>query len=154
MLRKRGFSMIRVLLGSAFPVVGLALVAGFAGPDLVTGLGGAPMVVAGSDPVDFAPARFDGGACASTLLYGETHGATDGQPVLRVIAMALGPDGRDIELGVREIPAKGTEPGTVVLLFDQNGRLVGLSRPPELQQAATAHGDCAKAPKPTSQAPI
>jgi hypothetical protein len=145
--------MIRVLLGSALPILGLALAAGFAGPDLVTGLSGAPMVVAGSDRVDFAPARFDGGACASTLLYGETRGGTGEQSGLRVIAMALGPDGRDIELGVREIPASGTKTGTFMLLFDQDGRLVAVSRPPELQQAATAH-NCAKAPKPTSQAPI
>ena len=48
---------------------GLGLVATFAGPDLVTGPSGAPMVVAGSEQAGLTQAYFDGDACPSTLLF-------------------------------------------------------------------------------------
>ncbi len=150
----RGPRMIRVLLGAAFPIVGLALAAAFTGPDLVTGMSGAPMIVSGGDRVDLAPALFDGGACASTLLYGRTPDADEHEGV-RVVAVALQPDGRTIELGTSETPgADGTVRETMLLLFDDTGQLVSVSRPVEMQSAAAPQGDCVKAPKPSSRKPV
>jgi hypothetical protein len=144
--------MIRALLGAAFPIVGLALAAAFAGPDLVTGTSGAPMIVSGGDHVSLASANFNGEACASTLLYGETPDADKDEGV-RVVAVALQPNGRTIELGTSETPgADGTIRETVLLLFDDKGQLVSASRPAEMQ--AAAHGDCVKAPKPSSRKPV
>lgn len=142
--------MIRALLGAAFPIVGLSLVAAFTGPDLITGTGGAPMIVSGGDRVELANARFDGDTCALTLLYGDTpDGNADG---IRVVAMTLRADGEVEELGIRELPGAGVRE-TVLLLFDEDGELVSASEPAALQPAAAAHGDCVKAPKPSGQKP-
>ncbi len=148
--------MIQLLLGVAFPVVGLALAAGYAGTDLVTGPSGPSMIVSGGDRVNLAPARFDeGDVCASKLLYGET--ANGNEPAkIRFVAMSLGADGRDVELGVREVPAPAGSAGeTVLLLFDRSGQFVAMSKPPELQPAAAAAGGgCVKMPKPSEQKPV
>jgi hypothetical protein len=139
--------MIRVLLGSAFPVVGLALVAAFTGPDLVTGLSGAPMIVAGDERLRLSTAGFEGDACASTLLFAEKQNA---RPSLRVVAMALQPDGRDLEIGIRDIQgASGAPTETVVFLFDDKGRLVSISRPVGAAAPAATAQTCPEAPKHT-----
>jgi hypothetical protein len=155
MSRKRDYTMIRVLLGSALPILGLALAVGYTGSDLVIGERGAPMIVAASDNVDLATARFDGGnVCASTLLYGKA-GSSDQPARIRFVAMSLAPDGQDVVLGMREVLAPAGSPSeTVLLLFDRSGQLVSMSKPAELQPAATAHGDCVTAPKPRTQKPV
>lgn len=137
--------MIRVLFGSALPVLGLGLVAAFAGPDLVTGPRGAPMIVADqpSPSNGFARARFDGEACASRAVLGEDPRKAWSRAGVRVVAIALRPDGEEMEMAVKEPDGPVTE--TVALLFDEKGKLVAVSRPHSLQPAAS---DCLKPPAP------
>ena len=140
--------MIRVLLGSVFSLGGLALAAALAGPDLVTGMAGAPMVVNGGGHVSIEAARFDGDACASTLLFGAPPATSDEPARVRVIALALRPDGEVIELGMRDTPGtNGAPTATVAILFDEHGRLVAISKPTALQPAAAAYAPCLTAPE-------
>jgi hypothetical protein len=144
--------MIRALLGSAFPVVGLALATVFTGPDLVTGVSGAPMIVSSEERAILAAAEFEGEACASTLLLGEARRAEQ-RPSIRIVAMALRPDGQDIELGIRDIPGpSGAPTETVVFLFDETGRLISIGKPAATAPPTAAH-PCPEAPKHTD-APV
>jgi hypothetical protein len=146
--------MIRVLLGSVVALGGLGLAAVYAGPDLVTGSNGAPMIVDGGSRASLQAALFDGGACASTLLYGEkpaTGAEADG---IRIVALGLRADGEVVELGIRDTPgANGAPRATVALLFDEDGTLVGISKPEAFSPAATL-GDCPSAPEQVDGAPI
>jgi len=145
--------MIRFVLGSAFAVGGLGLALAFTGPDLVTGISGAPMIVKSEGQVSLDAARFEGDTCASTLLYGESPATGDGPAGMRLVAFGLRADGSLIELGMRDAPAADGAPlATVALLFDEDGKLVAISKPEALAPAA-AHGACASAPTP-SGAPI
>ncbi len=144
--------MIRLLLGSALPIVGLGLVAAFAGPDLVTGLQGTPMIVAGADQPRLEPARFDGEACAAASLFRGAPAAEHERARMRIVAVALGPDGQDFEVAI-ENPGNASE--TITLLFDESGRLAAVSKPRSMEEpAAVPHRDCLGAPKPTAQGPI
>ncbi len=147
--------MIRALFGLAFPVVGLGLVAAFAGPDLVTGTQGAPMVVAGVEHASLKRMRFDGGACPSTLLFDDGERQARLQAGVRVVAYQLRPDGQETVLAIRKLPgAAGTAGETVTLLFDDSGHLAAVDRQPTEPELASATGDCLKSAKPNRQDPI
>lgn len=132
--------MIRLLLGAALSALGLALVAAWPAADLVTGLDGAPMIVADADRPTLEPAYFDGESCPSKLLLAPREEKTQG--AIRVVAIALGPDGRDLELA---ISGPETAEETVLLLFDEHGRLVA-AREPAMLQPHEAHGGCGALP--------
>jgi hypothetical protein len=145
--------MIRVFLGSALSLGGVALATMLAGPDLVTGVNGAPMIVHSEDRVSLEAALFDGDTCASTLLYGENPEA-GGEPAgIRLVALGLRADGDIIELGMRDTPGMDGAPRAVVaVLFDEAGRLVAVSKPEALIPAAA--GACGTSPATTDRSPI
>jgi hypothetical protein len=109
------------------------------------------MVVNGGGHVSLQAAQFEGDACASTLLFGAPPATGDEPARVRVIALALRPDGEVIELGMRDTPGtNGAPTATVAILFDEHGRLVAISKPTALQPATTSHGDC---PTPAESLP-
>jgi hypothetical protein len=143
--------MIRALVGAALPVLGLGLVAAFAGPDLVTGPLGKPLIVDAAGPRSVTQARFSDKECAATYLLDQGADAIDAKRAVRVIAYALRPDGHETELGIRDFP--GTAPReTVALLFDESGTLIAAGKPqmPEPGIAAA----CATSPKSHGQKPV
>lgn len=110
--------MIRVLLGSALPVLGLGLAAAFVAPSLVATSGVEPMIVGGADPaVEFQPASFERSSCASTLLFADAAGLPGAEAGLRVMALAprTGPSGRGFD--VREVPPGASTAGAAILLL-------------------------------------
>ena len=148
--------MIRVLLGSALPVLGLAAAASFLGPDLLSGPRGEPLVMVTPDQAVLQPASFDGSACNSTLVFADpADGASAAQLGIRIVVFALPTESDDVAIAVEDIPIAPAAPKTVVLVFDEAGRLLSAGDPTSLQvQAAAALADCIKGSKADARAPI
>ena len=95
--------MIRLLFGTAFPVLGLGFAAAILGPDLLTGPRGEPMIIAGVDEATLQAASFDGTACPSTLLFAGPLGAGD-EAGANIVAFALRTGERGIAVEVEDFP--------------------------------------------------
>lgn len=120
--------MIRSLLGSALPILGLGAAAALLGPDLLAGPRGAPLVVAAPPAATLQKASFDGSACALPLTLEQDLllGAEAGVHVV-TLALRHGPDGASfaVENGV----AGGDADAALILAFDDAGRIVSVSEP-------------------------
>ena len=119
--------MIRVLLGSAAPLLGLGAAIALLGPDLVTGPRGEPLVVSSPARLALQPVLYEGDSCArSRALEADILRA---QPAMHVVTLALryGPDGASIavESGVAGAEADAA----LVLAFDGDGRILSVSEP-------------------------
>ena len=86
--------MIRLLLGSALPVLGLGAAATLLSPDLLTGPRGEPMMMAApARSPRLQPASFDGDACAPTLLFADpSDPRAPSHSGMRIMAFALPPN--------------------------------------------------------------
>ncbi len=146
--------MIRVLLGSALPVLGLGVAAAFFGPGLVTGPRGEPMIMAATDDATLQPATFDGEACASKLIFADPASPGGQAPGAHIIAFALRSGANDVAVEVEDYPGGATEAAkTVVLVFDDNGQLISAGDPESLHMQAVAK-PCVDTPDSTPRAPI
>jgi len=146
--------MIRVLFGSALPVLGVGIAAAFFAPDLLTRPGGEPLIMA-SHEASLQAATFDGSACPSTMLFAGSPngGGESGFVGARIVAFALGAGDGDVAVTVQEIPGAGGKISkTIVLVFDHAGRLVaaGDSASLHLPYGDTFSDDC----PPDAAAPI
>lgn len=128
--------MIRVLLGSAVPLIAISLAAAFVGPSLLASRG-EPILVARPGAAALELADLDGGPCAVTRLLAGNALLHDGDddPATRIVALALqsGPD--HMSVAIQEIPPGGALPdagATILLLLDASGRIVAI-------ESATAH---------------
>lgn len=123
--------MIRILLGSAVPLLAIGLAAASIGPSLFAPRG-EPIVVAAPAASGFELASLDGEACASTrLLAGEAPAPDGAGSATRIVALALqsGPD--HISVAIQEIPADAPGAGaTILLLLDVSGRIVAVADAP------------------------
>jgi len=119
--------MIRFLMASAAPVLGLGIAASLVGPDLLAGPRGEPLLVAMANEPTIELAKFEGDACASALLLADGGAASGETPVTNVVAVRYGSDG--IRVAVETFGANGA---TLVLVFDAAGRLVGAGDPAAL----------------------
>ena len=130
--------MIRVLLGSALPVLGLGLAAAFVAPSLVATSGVQPMIVGAADPVvEFRPASFDRSGCASKRLLAERADLPAGTAGLRVLALAPSPAAGDEGLVLRELSPDAPIDSAVILFFVRpDGRVVAA------MDADGLRGDC------------
>lgn len=148
--------MIRVLLGSALPVLGIGAAATLLSPDILTGPRGEPLVMVAPADAALQPASYNGDACASTLLFADPsdpHAPTHSDT--RIVAFALPSGPNDVAVAVEDFPRAPAEPRTVVLIFDEAGRLVSVGDANALGiQAAAGLADCINPPKPGAQAPI
>jgi hypothetical protein len=148
--------MIRFLLGSALPVLGIGAAATLLSPDLLTGPRGEPLVMVAPADATLQPASFDGDACAPTLLFPDpSDPRAPSHSGMRIMAFALPAEPDDVAVAVEDFPRMPAPPRTVVLIFDAAGRLVGAGDPNSLGvQAAAGLADCINPPKPDVHAPI
>jgi len=134
--------MIRILVGSAIPVLGLGAATAFLGPDLVTGPRGEPLIVAAPPAAAVQDASFDGTGCAFPLLLQEEEGlpaeaAKQGADTRVVIlAFGRGPAGPwiEVERGLTDPDAEIA----AVLVFDGGGRIVAVTYPPSQRERMMA----------------
>lgn len=147
--------MIRLVLGSALPVLGLGAAAALLGPDLLTGPRGEPLILVAADQAILQPASFNGEACVSMPVFSAPSETDQAGSGIRVFAFTLPADTDNTAVAVEDFPRAGAIPKTVVLVFDKDGRIVAAGDPLSLQvQAAMALADCIEAPEPDSRAPI
>jgi hypothetical protein len=135
--------MIRALLASALPVLGVGMAVAFVGPDLIAGPRGEPLRVAGPDAALLQPASLEAEACASTLLL-PPDGRLDSGPQTRVVALS---DAMGFIVAVEGVP-HGAADGTLILVFDESGRLLAAGDPGALEidpAGAAMIDDCASA---------
>ena len=133
--------MIRILLGSVLPVLALGSAATLFSPDILTGPGGDPLVMAASGAAALQPANFDGETCASSLLLADPHAST--QSGMRIMAFAVPTSPNDVAVAVEDFPRAPAPPRIVVLVFDESGRLVSAGDPDSLGVDAAANlADC------------
>ena len=82
--------MIRILLGSALPVLGIGAAATLLSPDILTAPRGEPLVMVAPADAALQPASFDGDACASTLLFADPFDPrAPTRSGMRIMAFAL-----------------------------------------------------------------
>lgn len=144
--------MIRVLLGSALPVLGIGAAAAFLGPDLLTGPRGEPLIVAAPDQAMLQPASLKGDSCAATL---HLAGVPDDSSGTRVVVLTLPSEPDDVAVAVEDFPRLPAAPKTVMLVFDEAGRLIAVGDPRTLQmQAAAALADCVNTPAKGTHKPV
>ena len=148
--------MIRILLGSVLPVLALGSAATLFSPDILTAPRGAPLVMAAPGDASLQPAKFDGDACASTLLFADpSDPQAPRNSGMRIMAFAVPASPNDVAVAVEDFPRAPAPPRTVVLVFDENGRLVSAHDSGALDlEVAAGLADCVSPPKPELHAPI
>jgi hypothetical protein len=148
--------MIRAFLASALPVLGVGMAVTLVGPDLIVGPSGEPLRVAAPEAAFLQPASFDAASCASTLLLADRQGAADpadGTPGTRVVALS---EGAGFIVAIAAAPHDAPTSETLVMIFDETGRLLAAGDPTTLQidpAGAAMLDNCAngEAPTPTGQ---
>jgi hypothetical protein len=148
--------MIRILLGSALPVLGVGAAATLLSPDILTAPRGEPLVMMAPGEATLQPTNYNGDACASTLLFADpsdprapTHSG------MRIMAFAVPASPNNVAVAVEDFPRAPAPPRTVVLVFDENGRLVSAHDSSALDaEVAAGLADCINPPKPELHAPI
>jgi hypothetical protein len=145
--------MIRVLLGSALPLIGLGVAAAMLGPDLVTGPRGEPMIMAAGDQASLQAATFDGKACPSALLFADPSEAGAPAPGgTRIVAFALRSGTNDVAVAIEDFSGGDRAKKTVVLVFDAEGNLIAAGDPALLPPPAGEEvaSDCATGSTPVA----
>ncbi len=119
--------MIRMLFGSALPILGLGAAMVLLGPDLLSGPRGAPIVVAAPSDATLQKASFDGTACALPLAAEQD--LLVAQPDVNLVTLALrhGPDGASV--AVEHGLAGAGADAVLVLALDGDGRILSVSEP-------------------------
>ena len=125
--------MIRVLIGSALPVLGLGVAAAFFGPDL-TGPRGEPLIMATPSEASLQAATFDGKVCPSTLLFADS-GKAPGLTGTHIVAFALRSGERNVAVAIEDFPGEGKVRKTIVLVFNDEGQLIAAGDPASLHLA-------------------
>jgi hypothetical protein len=148
--------MLRVLLASALPVLGIGIAAASLSPNLLAGPGGDPLILAAPADARLQSANFDGKPCASSLLFAgpsSIEGSTTGS---HIIAFAVRSGDKDVAVEVEDYAGTSHSPKTVILVFDDMGHLLAAGDPASLHlQPAMTAGDCSDPAKDQEQrAPI
>lgn len=142
--------MIRILLRSALPVLGIGLAGASVGPALIAGPTGEPLLVSAPDLATLQEASFRSEECALPLLLSEMDAAA-GQPIdlsgRRIVAVLhRGTEGIAVAMG--RIRQQSAEDGaTLVLVFDETGRLIAAGDPLAVGLDPSAAGDCLRGGK-------
>jgi hypothetical protein len=145
--------MIRGLIVSALPILGLGLAATTLAPSLMSGPRGEPLIMASAAATNLQTARFEGTACASRLLFADE--ATSGGAGTHIVAFALRSGANDVAVEVEDFAGAKETPKTIALVFDNHGRLLAAGDPAHLHlRIAAAEEDCNPIPAPDSGAPI
>jgi hypothetical protein len=148
--------MIRILLGSALSVLGVGAAATLLSPDILTAPRGEPLVMVKQGDAALQPASYNGDACGSTLLFADPSDPhAPARSGMRIVAFALPSGPNDVAVAVEDFPRAPAEPRTVVLVFDESGRLISAGDANALGvQAAAGLADCVNPPKPEAHGPI
>jgi hypothetical protein len=141
--------MIRIVLGSVLPLLAVGAAATLLSPDLLTAPRGKPLVMASSGTSSVQAARYNGDACASSLLLaGPTHPHAPKQTNLQIMAFAVPTSGNDLAVAVEDFPRVPALPRIVVLVFDEAGRLVSAGGPGSLGiETAESLAECINPPE-------
>ena len=140
--------MIRGLIVSGLPVLGLALAATTLAPSLMTRPQGEPLIMASADELSVQAAKFEGTACASSLLFADAATGVG----THIVAFALRSGAGDVAVEVEDFAGGKKAPKTIVLVFDDDGHLLAAGDPAELHmKIAAARSGCDPDP---SGAPI
>lgn len=133
--------MIRLLLGSTLPILGLCLAAAIVAPNLIAAPRGEPIIMASAD-ASLQAASYDGDGCAPTLLFAAP--LDERSSGARVIAFALRTGERGVAVEIEDFPGAMQKPKTVVLVFDDAGRVVSIGDSTSLhaQVRGKAAADC------------
>src|SRR5881392_3847429 len=99
-----GKSMIRILLGSALPLIGLGLAAATLGPTL-SGPRGAPLIMASTEEIGLQAASFEGEACPSRLLFADGADGNQNLAGTHILAFALRSAEKDVAVEVEDFAA-------------------------------------------------
>jgi hypothetical protein len=139
--------MIRILFGSALPVLGLGAAVALLGPDLITGPRGEPLIVAAPGVATLQEASFDGAACAFPLILDGEYRPADPAELAagaHVVTLAFrrGPHGTSVVIEKGATNPQADE--AILLVFDDGGRIVAVTRPPSARERmlADAYADC------------
>lgn len=145
--------MIRGLIVSALPILGLGLAATTLAPNLMSGPRGEPLIMASADAAHLQAAKFEGTACASRLLFADE--AIGGGMGTHIVAFALRSGESDVAVEVEDFAGARNAPKTIALVFDNHGHLLAAGDPAHLHlRIAAAEEDCNPLPAPDSGAPI
>jgi hypothetical protein len=144
--------MIRPVLAVSASALAFGAAALLVAPQLNIGWRGEPMLVAGSEA--FHPVQavsFDHDPCDGSQVLAEAAIDTGGG--LRIVTVAIGPDGADSAVTVAEFPGRpGEHSATILLIVDPAGKLISATAAPVA--AAPKAAACAlklpELPKPGS----
>jgi hypothetical protein len=135
--------MLRVLLSSALPVLGIGLAAASLSPNLLAGPGGDPLILTAPAGTSLQAANFDGEVCASSLLFAGPLSGDGPMAGTRILAFALRSGENDVAVAIEDYSAPGQPAKTVVLVFDDIGNLLAAGDPESLHlRPETTAGDC------------
>jgi hypothetical protein len=134
--------MIRILFGSALPILGLGVATALLGPDLVTGPRGEPLMVAGPKAASFQQASFDGAACGFPLVLGE-EALPSADPTMptadtHVVTLAFRSGADGVSIAIERGATNPDADEALLLVFDDEGRIVALIHPPSLRERMLA----------------
>jgi len=147
-----GILMMRGLIVSALPVIGLAMAATTLAPSLMTHPRGEPLIMVSADDLSVQAARFEGAACASRLLFADPARGAIGT---HIVAFALRSGKKDVAVEVEDFAGAKKTPKTIVLVFDDNGHLLAAGDPAKLHlKIAAAGAGCDPNPASDPGAPI
>jgi hypothetical protein len=133
--------MIRTLVASALPVLGVGAAIALVGPDLIAGPTGEPLRVASHEGSMLHPASFDATSCTSALLAGADDAAGT-----RIVAFT---EDAGFVVVVETPHQVGSANETLVLIFNASGRLIAAGHPNALETDAAGAAlidDCAHQP--------
>ena len=148
--------MIRILLGSALPVLAVGAAATLLSPDILTAPRGEPLVMVAPAAAGLQPASYDGDGCDSTLLFADRFDPrTSTRSGMRIMAFALPASPDEVAVAVEDFPRAPALPRTVVLIFDESGRLISVGDAEALGvEAAAGLADCIDLPEADVRKPI
>ena len=141
--------MIRTLVASALPVLGVGAALALVGPDLLAGPTGEPLRVASPQAAMIQPASFDASSCASTLLAGGGDTVST-----RIVAFS---EDAGFVVAIEAPQQAGSAGETLILIFDEAGRLIAAGDPGAMETdpaGAALIDDCIHQPAPDSTGQI
>lgn len=124
--------MIRILFGSALPVLGLGAAAMLLGPDLVTGPRGEPMIVDAPAEATLQQASFDTTACPTPPMLDDEALFADQVELgvgMHVVTLAFRHTADGASMLVEQGVTHPYADEALIIVFDDQGRILTVDQP-------------------------